>query len=391
MRQPLIRTNVFRHHWAITGTPIQNSISEFYPYFKFLREPNTGSYKIYKENFCSPDDPDGIQKLNVFLRKFMIRRTHIDRFMNARLLDLPTPTEHTVWLEFHEVERTLYELVKKRFIERINCLSQQGQATLQKSYSHIWTMILRLRQLCSHILLAQGQICDLLRREDFEKLNKLTESEDEQTEEGEALLVHLRNVLNSDVATKTIEGGIGSSVIKENETLAIGSIDIGNTKGLTGGKHGINFRFRKYLEQLQKSDHWDAIVERTQCCGCCQPPEEPYITSCFHIFCHACLRDLQHLAARRGHDQARCSECGEAYTYSQPCEGLENFQNRETSASTDHHPKKSTKSNWISIRGEVLPSAKTRATKAALINFFKEDPEGKCIVYTYVYSWVFPL
>lgn len=48
-----------KHYWAITGTPIQNNLLEFYPYFKFLREPNTGSYKIFKENFCSPDDPEG--------------------------------------------------------------------------------------------------------------------------------------------------------------------------------------------------------------------------------------------------------------------------------------------------------------------------------------------
>ena len=34
-----------RHHWAITGTPILNTIREFYPYFKFLREPHTGQVR----------------------------------------------------------------------------------------------------------------------------------------------------------------------------------------------------------------------------------------------------------------------------------------------------------------------------------------------------------
>lgn len=27
-----------KHYWAISGTPIQNNIKEFYPYFKFIRE-----------------------------------------------------------------------------------------------------------------------------------------------------------------------------------------------------------------------------------------------------------------------------------------------------------------------------------------------------------------
>lgn len=38
-----------RFHWAITGTPILNSTLEIYPYFKFLRVPHTGSYKVFKE------------------------------------------------------------------------------------------------------------------------------------------------------------------------------------------------------------------------------------------------------------------------------------------------------------------------------------------------------
>ena len=63
-----------RFVWAITGTPIQNSIKEFYPYFKLLRVPHTGSYKVFKSNFATPNDPDGSEKLNVFLRQFMIRR-----------------------------------------------------------------------------------------------------------------------------------------------------------------------------------------------------------------------------------------------------------------------------------------------------------------------------
>lgn len=91
-----------KHYWAISGTPIQNRIQEFYPYFKFLGEPTTGSYKIFKENYCNADDPLGLQRLNVVLHKLMIRRTHLTRMFNARLLDLPKPQEHTLWLDFND-------------------------------------------------------------------------------------------------------------------------------------------------------------------------------------------------------------------------------------------------------------------------------------------------
>lgn len=67
------RALVGKHHWAITGTPILNSVKELYPYFKFLKEPHTGIHKIFKENFCTPNDPDGTERLSVLLRKLMIR------------------------------------------------------------------------------------------------------------------------------------------------------------------------------------------------------------------------------------------------------------------------------------------------------------------------------
>ncbi|KAK3684392.1 hypothetical protein LTR37_020327 [Vermiconidia calcicola] len=371
--------------WAVTGTPILNSIKEFYPYFKFLGEPNTGTYKIFKENFCSPDDPDGKEKLNVFLRKFMIRRTHLDTLFNARLLDLPTPRQHTLWLEFNEVERQIYEIVKKRFIQRINTMAKADN--LQKKFSHIWSMILRLRQICAHPLLVFSSCLDLLEREDFEKLNAITASEDESTGEGASLLTHLRHVLKANADSETIEGGISSAVLTENSATFV---DIDDAQDDTGGNHGQSFKFRKYLDVYKHTDKWEEVKDKSQCCGCRKLPEDPYVTSCDHIYCLKCLIDLQHLSARRGHDGAKCSECGTFYTSSRPCdEGFDTLEARETSTSAVDQPTKRSKAkkaedeiDWIGIRGEILPSAKTLATKAAILEWIEEDPTVKIIVYT---------
>jgi SNF2 family DNA or RNA helicase len=383
-----------------------------YPYFKFLREPHTGSYKIFKENFCSRDDPESADKLSAFLRKFMIRRTHLDTLFNARLLDLPKPTEQTLWLEFNQVgkftsgipsvwvvkvltygpiERQIYEIVKKRFISRINHISRTNSVNgMDKQYNHIWTMILRLRQLCSHSALVQGPLCDLLEREDFEKLNKITESEDEMSDEGASMLVHLRNVLKNNQGVLKTSGGVQGTVISEHESIPTAHIDY-DTEIPTGGKHGLSFRFRKYLKSIRESETWDAIMQRTLCCSCRQPPQDAHVTSCFHIYCAACLTDLQHLAARRGHDQTRCMECGEAYTSVQRCDGIENLMSRETTAEAPteiESPQKAAKKtnqkkslemeDWVSMPGEVLPSAKTQAMKAQVMNWLKEPEETEC-------------
>ena len=124
-----------KHHWAMSGTPILNRVDEFYSTFKFLREPNAGSLKLFRDNFCSKEDPSGLEKLDVFLRKFMIRRTHLDTFFNARLIDLPKPTKKVMWLEFNEIERSVYDIVKARFIARINSFSSAGH--LQKQYRYV--------------------------------------------------------------------------------------------------------------------------------------------------------------------------------------------------------------------------------------------------------------
>ncbi|KAK5688470.1 hypothetical protein LTS10_000448 [Elasticomyces elasticus] len=368
-----------KHNWAITGTPVQNTVAEFYPYMKFIKEPAAGSYRLFKENCAVPGDPDSQARLAVFLRKVMIRRTHLDTLFNARLLDLPAPKEHTFWVEFNDVERQIYEIIKKRYIEHINTLSKQG--SLEKQKRHIFTMILRLRQICSHILLIQGPMCDLLEREDYEKLNSITQAEDEGSDEGANLLIHLRNVLKNNISVKAIHGGMQGAVISEGESVPMDLIDAEGATVKTGGKHGLDFHFKKYLQVLASGEHWEAIKERTICSGCKQPPNNPVVTSCFHIYCDTCITDLQHYAARRGHDGARCAECGDAYTSVKPCSGLEAFdrdvsspESVSTALAKGKKKSKDSEVDWLSLKGEVLPSAKTQATKAQVLNWMEEDP-----------------
>lgn len=237
--------------------------------------------KLFRKNFCSSDDSHSMEKLDVFLRKFMIRRTHLDTLFNARLLDLPTPQELVLWLDFNEVERNVYEIVKSRFIKRINCISKAGD--LDKQYGHIWTMLLRLRQLTSHVLLVQGTITDLLEREDFERLYKI--ASDDLSEESEALLTHLREKLKNSVGAPRIDGRQGATIVTETETIP--NHRTGYDAGLhdVGGVHGLTYKFDRYLDDLLNSESWDAIASRTLCCGCRQPPLDPMVTSCFHVYC----------------------------------------------------------------------------------------------------------
>lgn len=123
------------HRWALSGTPILNSLEELYPYFKFLNVPFTGSLKVFKHNYADSKNAENIERLLVRLSTFMIRRTHSDKIFDTPILKLPQATQHTHWCDFNMVERGIYEIVRQRFAMLIN--SSTKKVGLAGSYNNI--------------------------------------------------------------------------------------------------------------------------------------------------------------------------------------------------------------------------------------------------------------
>ena len=128
------RALMAEHKWALSGTPILNSLTELYPYFKFLGVPHTGSFKIFKHNYCDTKDTENTERLLSRLSQFMIRRTHADEMFGAPILKLPQADQTTYTCEFNSVERCIYDVVYRRFARNINMWAKKG--TLEKSYSN---------------------------------------------------------------------------------------------------------------------------------------------------------------------------------------------------------------------------------------------------------------
>ena len=122
------------HKWALSGTPILNSLTELYPYLKFLNVPHTGKFEHFKGNYCDTKDARNTERLLVRLSQFMIRRTHADEMFGAPILKLPQADQTTYWCKFNVVERTVYDIVRQRFVERIKMWAKEG--ILERSYSN---------------------------------------------------------------------------------------------------------------------------------------------------------------------------------------------------------------------------------------------------------------
>jgi hypothetical protein len=89
----------------------------------------------------------------------------------------------------------------------------------------------------------------------------------------------------------------------------------------------------------------------------------------------------------RGYDHSRCAACGTAYTSSEPLQDMPgkplSVSSSPSDESTGHKTrKKDVSMNWIEAPGPVLPSAKSMAVKAAILNCFEEDKKTKIIIPT---------
>lgn len=87
-----------------------------------------------------------------------------------------------------------------------------------------------------------------------------------------------------------------------------------------------------------------------------------------------------------------CSECGQHYGNAQPCRDLAEAvkgrsspsptETQDTAGKDKKKSKASKEDDWINLKGVILPSAKTRAAKAQILNWIEEDKDVKIVVYT---------
>ncbi|WP_154887592.1 SNF2-related protein [Longibaculum muris] len=132
-----------KQRFALTGTPIENSLAELWSIFDFLMPHYLYHYAYFLDNFERPivkeHDEDKQEKLKQMISPFVLRRNKKDV-----LKELPDKIEQTLYLRFNEDEEKLYLAnlvqVNKSLQEKLN-MNQLGRID-------ILAMLTRLRQLC---------------------------------------------------------------------------------------------------------------------------------------------------------------------------------------------------------------------------------------------------
>ena len=99
------------HKLALSGTPIENNLSELYSLFSFLEPTMFGDFKKFKEKYLVPimeGARNATNELRTRVFPFILRRMKEDV-----LDDLPDLSENVIYVEMNEKQKKLYEVKRK--------------------------------------------------------------------------------------------------------------------------------------------------------------------------------------------------------------------------------------------------------------------------------------
>lgn len=131
--------------FALTGTPMENRLSELWSIFDFLMPGFLYSYARFKNRFELPAVREGdvraLERLSAIVAPFLMRRLKADV-----LSELPPKTEQVFTASMEGEQRRLYAACASQVKERIG--SEVAAGTFEKSKLSVLTLLTRLRQIC---------------------------------------------------------------------------------------------------------------------------------------------------------------------------------------------------------------------------------------------------
>ena len=262
------------HHIALTGTPVENHLSELWSIFHFLNPDYLGSEKSFRRRFAIPieklDDADAAKHLKRVTAPFILRRLKSDPTV---ISDLPEKLEMKVYTTLTTEQSTLYEAVVKEVIERIKGAEAEGDDMSRRGL--VLSLLMQSKQICHHPAqyLKDGDPLDGRSG----KLARLTEMLEEVyavgdgalvftqfAEMGEMLRTHLRDVfydeplwLHGGTKVKEREDMIRRFQAEHGPTVFILSLKAGGVGlNLTRANHVFHFdRWWNPAVENQATDH----------------------------------------------------------------------------------------------------------------------------------------
>ena len=203
-----LRSIKCRYRLALSGTPIENNLSELWSLFSFLNPGMMGSYKEFLQEFIKPIEKEMNEQRLCLLKKmvfpFILRRT------KAQVAgDLPPKNEIILYSEMVPRQRTIYDITREMFYGRIKESFDRLGAGNEGIQVQLLEGMLRLRQICCHPQLYESGYSD-----DSGKFQVLEESLHDAVSEGHRVLVFSQFVSALELLRERIGcTGLGSELL----------------------------------------------------------------------------------------------------------------------------------------------------------------------------------
>ena len=130
---------------ALTGTPVENRLSELWAILDAVNPGLLGSLTKFRDKFGTPierhHDPDAAARLRRMTQPFILRRTKADK----RLLpDLPDKIEQIAYAKLTKEQATLYQ----KIVDQL--LHDAEQESGMRRRGLVLAALMRLKQVCNH-------------------------------------------------------------------------------------------------------------------------------------------------------------------------------------------------------------------------------------------------
>ena len=138
-------------HIAMSGTPVENRLSEFWSIIDFTNKGYLGSAKDFSDSYAKPIQKYGDSRVAERFRKvtapFLMRRLKTDKSI---ISDLPDKIERNELASLTPEQTALYQETVNKCMAVIESMEGEDSQTLFKRQGLILQMMLALKQICNH-------------------------------------------------------------------------------------------------------------------------------------------------------------------------------------------------------------------------------------------------
>ncbi|MHB9012333.1 MAG: SNF2-related protein [Ignavibacteriaceae bacterium] len=185
------------HKLCLTGTPVENNLSELWSQFNFLNPGLLGSLSKFQENFSTPihkqNDKSASEHLRKLIYPFILRRTK-----DVVAKELPEKTEIIHYCEMEPEQEKIYNLWRNSIRDEL--MEEISRNGIKKSGFKVIEGLLRLRQICNHPVLVNKSYGKKSGK--FEEFKELAEK---VIEDGHKVLVFSQFVQMLDIIKAYLE------------------------------------------------------------------------------------------------------------------------------------------------------------------------------------------